>query len=128
MNPSLANFILKKTPDSILHPKPNMNTALPLNTGATIPALGFGTWQSRSGEAKTSVAHAIKAGYRHIDTAYVYGNETEVGEAINEAIAAGIVKREELFVTTKLWCTYHSRPEQNLDLSLQKLGLDYVDL
>jgi glycerol 2-dehydrogenase (NADP+) len=128
MNPSLANFILKKTPDSVLHPKPSMNTPLPLNTGATIPALGFGTWQSRSGDAKKAVAHAIEAGYRHIDTAYVYGNEAEIGEAIREAIGKGTVKREELFVTTKLWCTYHSRVEKNLDLSLEKLGLDYVDL
>jgi glycerol 2-dehydrogenase (NADP+) len=105
-----------------------MDVWLPLNTGGTIPALGLGTWQSRQGDAKKAVAHAIRAGYRHIDTAFVYGNEAEVGEAIREAINEGIVKRNELFVTTKLWSTYHSRVEQNLDLSLQRLGLDYIDL
>jgi glycerol 2-dehydrogenase (NADP+) len=128
MNPSLAKFMLQKTPDSILSPKPSMDTPLPLNTGATIPALGFGTWQSRGGEAKKAVAHAIEAGYRHFDTAYVYGNETEIGEAIGEAVANGTVKRRDLFVTTKLWCTYHSRVEENLDRSLERLGLEYVDL
>jgi glycerol 2-dehydrogenase (NADP+) len=128
MNPSLAKFILKATPSAILHPQPTMTTTLPLNTGASIPALGFGTWQARPGEAKAAVAHALHAGYRHIDTAFVYGNEKEVGEAIAEAIATGVVKREELFVTTKLWCTYHSRVEENLDISLKNLQLDYLDL
>jgi glycerol 2-dehydrogenase (NADP+) len=105
-----------------------MDVRLPLNTGASIPAVGLGTWQSREGDARAAVAHSIRAGYRHIDTAFVYGNEVEVGQAIKEAIDEGVVKREELFVTTKLWSTYHSRVEQNLDLSLQRLGLDYIDL
>ena len=70
----------------------------------------------------------MKSGYRHIDCAYVYGNEDEVGSALKKAISAGKVKREELFITTKLWCTYHSRVEENLDLSLKSLGLDYIDL
>lgn len=59
--------------------------------------------------------------------AYCYGNEDEVGEGLKEAFDSG-VKREDVFVTTKLWCTYHSRVEQNLDMSLKSLGLDYVDL
>jgi diketogulonate reductase-like aldo/keto reductase len=59
--------------------------------------------------------------------AYCYGNEDEVGEGLKEAFAAG-VKREDIFITTKLWCTYHSRVEENLDKSLKSLGLDYVDL
>jgi diketogulonate reductase-like aldo/keto reductase len=59
--------------------------------------------------------------------AYCYGNEDEVGEGLKEAFDSGI-KREDIFVTTKLWCTYHSRVEQNLDMSLKSLGLDYVDL
>lgn len=128
MNPSLCNFILKSTPSSILDPKPTMNTPLPLNTGATIPALGLGTWQSEPGQVKAAVTHALKSGYRHIDCAYMYGNEGEVGEALKEAFAAGIVKREDVFITTKLWCTFHSRVEENLDESLRRLGLDYVDL
>ncbi|KAJ9664919.1 H/ACA snoRNP pseudouridylase subunit [Coniosporium apollinis] len=104
-----------------------MNTPLPLNTGASIPALGLGTWQSAPGEVKKAVSHAISVGYRHIDCAYVYGNEDEVGEGLREAFASG-VKREDLFITTKLWCTFHSRAEEGLDLSLKALGLDYVDL
>lgn len=76
---------------------------------------------------KHAVAHALKSGYRHIDAAFVYGNENEVGEGLKEAFSAG-VKREDIFVTTKLWCTYHRRTEKCLDESLEKLGLDYVDL
>lgn len=77
---------------------------------------------------RSAVAHAIKSGYRHIDCAYVYGNEKEVGEGINEGLEATGLHRSDLFITTKLWCTYHTRVEQNLDLSLSLLGLDYVDL
>jgi len=127
MNPTLANKILKATPKHILHPEPDMNTPLHLNTGATIPALGLGTWQSKHGEVKNAVAHALKSGYKHVDCAYVYGNEAEVGEGLKEGFKSGI-EREELFITTKLWCTYHSRVEENLDISLKRLGLEYVDL
>ncbi|KAK9490576.1 NADP-dependent oxidoreductase domain-containing protein [Lipomyces doorenjongii] len=95
-----------------------------LNTGAVIPALGLGTWQSGPNEVYEAVLVALKAGYRHIDTAYVYGNEAEVGKAINDS---GI-PRKEIFLTTKLWGTYHTKPEVNLDISLKKLGVDYVDL
>lgn len=69
----------------------------------------------------------MKVGYTHLDCAFVYGNEKEVGEGIKEGFKAGI-KREQIFVTTKLWCTFHTRVEENLDLSLERLGLDYVDL
>ncbi|EKD14175.1 hypothetical protein MBM_07852 [Drepanopeziza brunnea f. sp. 'multigermtubi' MB_m1] len=103
------------------------DTRFKLNTGAEIPALGLGTWQSSPGEVKKAVSHALSVGYRHIDAAYCYGNEDEVGEGLKEAFASGI-KREDVFITTKLWCTYHSRVEQNLDISLKSLGLDYVDL
>ncbi|KAL4750386.1 hypothetical protein BDW72DRAFT_176104 [Aspergillus terricola var. indicus] len=104
------------------------DTTYKLNTGAEIPALGLGTWQSAPGEVSAAVYHALKVGYRHIDAAQCYGNETEVGEGIKRALSEGIVKRSEIFVTTKLWCTYHTRIQQALDLSLSKLGLDYVDL
>ncbi|KAF4215324.1 hypothetical protein CNMCM8980_006773 [Aspergillus fumigatiaffinis] len=103
-------------------------TRFKLNTGAEIPALGLGTWQSKPGEVERAVSHAISVGYRHIDTAYCYQNETEVGNGIKEALQSGKVKREDLFVTTKLWCTYHTRVEEALDKSLKNLGLDYVDL
>jgi glycerol 2-dehydrogenase (NADP+) len=75
-----------------------------------------------------SVRHAISVGYRHIDAAYFYGNEGEVGAALRDVLGRGEVRREDLFITTKLWCTYHGRVEQNLDLSFDSLGLDYVDL
>ncbi|KAI9796611.1 MAG: hypothetical protein M1833_006051 [Piccolia ochrophora] len=101
---------------------------LKLNTGASIPALGLGTWQSEPGQVKEAVKHAVDVGYRHIDCAYAYGNEKEVGEGIAEALTSGKVSRKDLFVTTKLWCTYHSRVEENLDKSLKSLGLEYVDL
>ncbi|KAH6680892.1 glycerol dehydrogenase [Halenospora varia] len=101
---------------------------LKLNTGVTIPALGLGTWQSPEGEVSKAVAHAIKVGYRHIDAAYCYGNEGEVGEGIKEGLAATGIKRSDIFVTTKLWCTYHTKVEEGLDRSLANLGLDYVDL
>ncbi|CZT53015.1 probable aldehyde reductase [Rhynchosporium secalis] len=103
------------------------DTKFKLNTGAEIPALGLGTWQSSPGEVKKAVSTALALGYKHIDCAYCYGNEDEVGEGLKEAFASG-VKREDIFITTKLWCTYHSRVEENLDKSLKSLGLDYVDL
>lgn len=98
-----------------------------LNTGAEIPALGLGTWKSAPGEVKQAVSYALSVGYRHIDGAYAYANEDEVGEGLKEAFDSG-VKREDVFVTTKLPCTYHSRIEECLDKSLKSLGLDYVDL
>lgn len=104
------------------------DTSFTLNTGAKIPAVGLGTWQSDPGQVRAAVAHAIKVGYRHIDCAYCYGNEDEVGQGVKEGLEATGLKRSDLFITTKLWCTYHTRVEQNLDMSLKSLGLDYVDL
>lgn len=95
-----------------------------LNTGAKIPAIGLGTWQSKPNEVREAVKFALQHGYRHIDCAFMYQNEHEVGQGIRESG----VPREEIFVTTKLWSSFHSRPEEALDLSLKNLGLDYVDL
>jgi len=128
MNPSLTSFILKATPTSILNPPPKMNTSIPLNTGASIPALGLGTWQSAPGEVKAAVIHAIESGYRHIDCAFCYQNEDEVGAALADVMGRGIVKREELFITGKLWCTFHTRVEEGLERSLGALGVGYLDL
>lgn len=128
MNPALSKFMLKSTPKSILSPQPEMNTAIPLNTGATIPALGLGTWQSAPGEVKKAVVHAIESGYRHIDCAFCYQNEDEVGDALQDVISRGIVKREDLFITSKLWCTFHTRAEEGLQKSLDMLKTPYVDL
>lgn len=99
---------------------------LTLNNGVTVPQLGFGVWQVGDDEVTPVVATALEAGYRHIDTAAVYGNERGVGRAIAES---GIA-RDELFVTTKLWNAdqgYDSTLKA-FDTSLDKLGLDHVDL
>lgn len=77
---------------------------------------------------REAVVHALKSGYRLIDCAYCYGNENEVGQGLAEAFAAGIVKREDVFVVTKVWTTYNTRCELGLQKSLDALGLDYVDL
>ncbi|TFK38255.1 NADP-dependent oxidoreductase domain-containing protein [Crucibulum laeve] len=96
-----------------------------LNNGREIPAIGLGTWQSKPGEVTAAVAYALKdAGYRHIDCAWAYGNEKEVGEGIR---ASG-VPRSEIFITSKLWGTWHSRVEECLDQTLANLGTDYLDL
>ncbi|HEY5788360.1 MAG TPA: aldo/keto reductase [Microlunatus sp.] len=97
-----------------------------LNDGHRIPQLGFGVWQVSTGDIVASVAQALEIGYRHIDTAAIYGNEEGVGTAIAES---GIA-REELFITTKLWNDSHGvdAAVRAATDSLVKLGLDYVDL
>jgi len=101
-----------------------------LNNGIKMPKFGLGTWLSKPGEVKTAVECAIDNGYRHIDGAFCYENENEVGAAIKVKIDAGVVKREELFYTSKLWNTFH-RPEDvetQVDMILKDTGLDYIDL
>lgn len=98
-----------------------------LNNGVEIPVIGFGTWQTPDGEvAEESVLAALNSGYRHIDTAAAYGNEESVGRAIKKS---GI-NRHDLFVTTKLWNSDHGydKTKAAIDTSLEKLGLDYLDL
>ncbi|WP_161979727.1 aldo/keto reductase [Streptococcus sp. S784/96/1] len=104
-----------------------MTTMFNLNDGHKIPALGFGTFKAADGnEAYQSTLDALKAGYRHIDTAAIYGNEESVGRAIKDS---GI-PREELYITTKLWNDSHSYDlaKTALATSLKKLDLDYIDL
>lgn len=100
--------------------------SLSLNNGVDMPQLGFGVWQVPDDEAEQTVATAIEAGYRSIDTAAIYGNESGTGKAI----AASGVARDELFVTTKLWNSHqgYDATLAAFDTSLDKLGLDYVDL
>lgn len=98
-----------------------------LNNGITMPQLGLGVWQTKDGEeVEQAVGAALEAGYRLIDTAAVYGNEAGVGRAI----AASAIPRSELFITTKLWNSDQGRDKARaaLETSLEKLGIDYVDL
>ncbi|WKX73274.1 aldo/keto reductase [Streptomyces sp. XD-27] len=97
-----------------------------LNNGVRMPQLGFGVWQVPDDEAAAAVGTALEAGYRSIDTAAVYENEKGTGQAI----AASGIPRDELFVTTKLWNNEHGYDAalRAFDASLDKLGLDYVDL
>ncbi|KJZ72225.1 hypothetical protein HIM_08367 [Hirsutella minnesotensis 3608] len=95
-----------------------------LNTGDKMPAVGLGTWRSKPNQVKAAVEAAIKAGYRHIDTAAAYGNEAEVGAGIK---ASG-VPREQIWLTTKLNNPDHKDVAGALDKSLERLGTSYVDL
>ncbi|KAI0948029.1 hypothetical protein AcW1_009643 [Taiwanofungus camphoratus] len=96
-----------------------------LNNGVEIPIIGLGTWQSKPEEVTNAVEYALKeAGYRHIDCAWMYGNEKEVGEGIRRSG----VPRSEIFITSKLWSTHHRRVEAALDETLSNLGTDYLDL
>ena len=100
-----------------------------LNTGAKIPAIGLGTWQSGGDLCVEAVKTALSVGYRHIDCAHLYGNEVEVGEALAEAFK-GSLKREDLFLTSKLYCTLNSinKIEKSVRVSLKNLGVSYLDL
>ncbi len=104
----------------------NPVTSLTLNDGHTIPQLGFGVFKVDPAETERIVGDALAAGYRHIDTAAIYGNE----EGVGRAIAASGIDRSELFITTKLWNDRQGseEPLRAFDESLTKLGLDYVDL
>ncbi|MEV4168311.1 aldo/keto reductase [Nonomuraea sp. NPDC049709] len=101
-----------------------MNSLMLNSDGVQIPQLGYGVWQVPADEAEHAVATALKAGYRHVDTAAAYGNEEGVGRAV---LASGL-PREKIFVTTKLWNGDHARAEAAFDECLTRLGLDHVDL
>lgn len=103
---------------------------LNFSNGDALPICGLGTWKSEPGEVYQAVLWAIEAGCRHIDCAAFYHNEKEVGAALAEAFANGLVKREEVFVTSKLWNDRHRLEDVKggIEISLKDLKLDYLDL
>lgn len=104
---------------------------LKLATGGTIPAIGLGTFGSDSVSHDTvasTVKHAIRAGYRHIDCASVYGNEKNIGVTLEEILSEGLVKREELWITSKVWNDKHNQVEESCRQTLADLRLEYLDL
>lgn len=107
-----------------------MSSTLKLNSGNAMPTVGFGLWKVANETCADQVYNAIKTGYRLLDGACDYGNEVEVGQGIKRAIDEGIVKRSDLFVTTKLWNTYHAKENVRpaFERSLNDMGLEYIDL
>jgi aldehyde reductase len=99
-----------------------------LNNGFKMPIIGLGVWRIEGQEIKDLILNSIKIGYRHFDCAADYKNESEVGEALKEAFDTGLVKREDLFITTKLWNSDHGHVVEACKDSLKKLQLDYLDL
>jgi alcohol dehydrogenase (NADP+) len=104
--------------------------ALPFANGDAIPALGLGTWRLRPELTAATVRSALELGYRHLDAAAIYGNEPQIGEALRQAFADGLVRREELWITGKLWNDCHEPHEVRpaLERSLADLGLEHLDL
>ncbi len=101
-----------------------------LRDGTKLSAIGLGTWRSEKGEVGEAILSAIRAGYRHFDCAPVYGNEKEIGEAFAKAFSEGLVVRDNVWITSKLWCDSHERDQvvPALRKTLQDLQLDYLDL
>ena len=104
------------------------NVTVTLNNGVEMPIFGIGTFALSSEQAENSVYWALRDGYHLIDTARIYGNEDGVGRGIRRAIEEGYVTREDIFVTTKMWTSDFGNGDAAIDASLDRLGLDYIDL
>jgi len=100
-----------------------------LANGVTVPQIGLGTWLSKPHEVENAVEIAVRAGYRHLDLAQIYENQDEVGRALKKVIPS-VVKREDLWITSKLWNSGHTHAEavKELDKTLSQLEIDYLDL
>ncbi len=103
---------------------------LSFDNGDLMPILGLGTWKSEPGDAYHAVKEAVRVGYRHIDCAAIYGNETEIGRALSEVFAQGMVSRDQMWITSKLWNDAHADEDVQpaLEKTLSDLKLDYLDL
>lgn len=108
----------------------SLGKTLTLSTGATIPQIGLGTWQAPPGEVGAALEYAVRNGYRHLDLAHIYENQKEIGQSLKKLFDEGVVKREDLFITSKLWNSSHQPAEVEVELgiTLSDLGLDYLDL
>ena len=129
----IESLDLKLTPDVAVFDLENGEygraPTVTLNSGYEMPILGLGTYSLRGDTARNSVRTAIESGVRLIDTASAYGNEREIGEAIRKAIGDGVVKREELFVITKIYPgSEMANPEQSVQACLDRLNIGYVDM
>ena len=103
---------------------------LQFQNGDTIPMLGLGTWKSEPGDVYEAVKEAVHIGYRHLDCAPIYGNEPEIGQALSECFQEGLVTRDEMFITSKLWNDSHAPGDVKpaLEGTLADLRLNYLDL
>lgn len=120
--------VQETTPTSSTHEFDFETGTVILNNGVIMPILGIGTFSLSDSEAEESVYWALRDGYRLIDTARIYGDEAGVGRGIRRAIDEGFVTREEIFVTTKMWTSDYDNGDAAINASLERLGLDYIDL
>lgn len=127
--PATAEAAESAIPDFHLDEAENGRASeIELNNGETMPVFGIGTYSLLGDVCVDSVYTAIRDGYRMIDTAHIYGNEAEVGQAVRKAIADGLVSREEITVITKLYPDQYAQPEAAIEEALEKLNLGYIDI